>query len=207
MNLSKKPRKTVRSKGAASRVPLTLSFQDAGAWSKWLTSNHASSSGIWLRLAKKGSTSSSVSYADALEVALAWGWIDGQKGKLDDSWWLQRFTPRGPRSIWSKINRDKALALIAAGTMKPAGLAEVDRAKGDGRWEAAYDSQGRATVPVDLAKALAADPRAARFFETLDSANRYAVLFRIHTARKAETRAIRIEKFVAMLARHEKLHP
>ena len=153
------------------------------------------------------STSTSVSYAEAVEGALAWGWIDGQKGKLDEAWWVQRFTPRGPKSIWSKVNREKAAALIEASRMNPPGLAEVERAKRDGRWESAYDSQSRATVPPDLAKALAANPRAARLFETLESYNRYAVLFRIHTAKKPETRAARIEKFVAMLARHEKLHP
>jgi|HubBroStandDraft_5_1064220.scaffolds.fasta_scaffold147948_1 uncharacterized protein YdeI (YjbR/CyaY-like superfamily) len=187
--------------------PEVVSFADAPAWSRWLAGNHASSFGVWLKIAKKGSKVASVDYAEALEVALAWGWIDGQKGKLDGTWWLQRFTPRGPRSTWSKINRDRALALIEAGTMKPAGLAEVERAKKDGRWGAAYDSQSRSTVPPDLAKALAANPRAAAFFETLESYNRYAILFRIHTAKKPETRAARIEKFVAMLAKHEKVHP
>ena len=183
-----------------------VSFANARAWSKWLATNHASSRGVWLEIAKKGATSASITYVEALEVALAWGWIDGQKGKLDDAWWIQRFTRRGPKSIWSKVNREKAVALIETGNMKPPGLAEVERAKRDGRWEAAYESQSRATVPPDLAKALAANPRAARFFETLESHNRYAVLFRIHTAKKAETRAMRIEKFVAMLAKHEKVH-
>jgi uncharacterized protein YdeI (YjbR/CyaY-like superfamily) len=184
-----------------------LAFAGARAWSKWLASNHASSCGVWLKIAKKGASSPSVTYAEALEVALVWGWIDGQKAKLDDSWWLQRFTTRGPRSIWSKVNREKAVALIEAGKMKPPGLAEVERAKKDGRWEAAYDSQSRSTVPPDLANALATNPSAAQFFETLESYNRYAILFRIHTAKKPETRAMRIEKFVAMLARREKLHP
>lgn len=184
-----------------------LSFVDARAWSRWLASHHASSRGVWLKIAKKGSKTESVTYAEALEVALIWGWIDGQKGKLDDAWWLQRFTPRGPKSIWSRINREKAVALIEAGKMKPPGLAEVERAKRDGRWETAYDSQSRATAPPDLEEALAANPRAARFFETLESHNRYAVLFRIQAAKKPETRATRIAKFVAMLARHEKLHP
>jgi len=183
-----------------------VSFANARAWSKWLATNHASSRGVWLKIAKKGATSASITYVEALEVALAWGWIDGQKGKLDDAWWIQRFTRRGPKSIRSKVNREKAVALIETGNMKPPGLAEVERAKRDGRWEAAYESQSRATVPPDLAKALAANPRAARFFETLESHNRYAVLFRIHTAKKAETRAMRIEKFVAMLAKHEKVH-
>ena len=187
--------------------PEVVSFADASAWSRWLASHHGSSRGVWLKIAKKGSTSASVTYAGALEVALTWGWIDGQKGKLDDAWWLQRFTPRGPKSIWSKVNRDKAVALIDTGKMQPAGLSEVDRAKKDGRWEAAYDSQSRATVPLDLAAALAANPRAAAFFNTLESYNRYAILFRIHTAKKPATRAARIDKFVTMRAKHEKIHP
>jgi uncharacterized protein YdeI (YjbR/CyaY-like superfamily) len=187
--------------------PSILSFANARAWSMWLASHHASSRGVWLKIAKKGSDVASVTYAEAIEAALMWGWIDGQKGRLDDAWWLQRFTPRGPKSIWSKINREKAVALVQARKMKPPGLAEVERAKKDGRWKAAYESQSRATVPPDLAKALAANPQAALFFEALESHNRYAVLFRIHTAKKPETRASRIEKFVAMLSRHEKLHP
>jgi len=193
--------------GTSSQEPLVLSFPDARAWSRWLAPNHASSPGIWLKIAKKGSKIASITYADALEVALAWGWIDGQKGKLDEAWWLQRFTPRGPRSIWSKINREKAIVLIDAGKMQPSGLAEVERAKRAGRWETAYDSQSRSTVPPDLAEALAAKPRAARFFETLESHNRYAILFRIHAAKKPETRTARIRRFVEMRARHEKLHP
>ncbi|MGO9835016.1 MAG: YdeI/OmpD-associated family protein [Polyangiaceae bacterium] len=184
-----------------------ISFANARAWSRWLASNHSSSRGVWLKIAKKGSRTPSVTYPEAVEAALAWGWIDGQKGKLDDAWWLQRFSPRGPKSIWSKINRQKAVALIAAGTMKPSGLAEVERAKRDGRWERAYDPQSRGTVPPDLAKALAANPRAALFFERLESYNRYAILFRVHTAKKPETRASRIEKFVEMLSRREKVHP
>ena len=192
-----------------SRAPV-VSFPDARAWLSWLASHHAASPGVWLKIAKKGkkgSKGSSLSYAEAVEAALAWGWIDGQKEKLDESWWLQKFTPRGPRSLWSKINCEKATALIEAGKMEAPGLAEVDRARRSGRWEAAYDSPSRATVPPDLASALQANPRAARFFETLESYNRYAVLFRVHTAKKAETRAKRIEQFVAMLARGEKLHP
>jgi uncharacterized protein YdeI (YjbR/CyaY-like superfamily) len=187
-------------------IPI-ISFAQPRAWAAWLASNHASSRGVWLKLAKKASGIESINYAEALEVALAWGWIDGQKRSLDDTSWLQKFTPRGPKSIWSKINREKALALIASGEMKPPGLEQVERAKRDGRWEAAYDSPSRATVPEDLAAALTANARAAAFFATLDSANRYAVLWRIHTAKKAETRARRISQFVEMLARHEKLHP
>jgi uncharacterized protein YdeI (YjbR/CyaY-like superfamily) len=203
----KATRTTNSPKRSAKVDPEIVSFADAEAWSTWLTGHHASSRGVWLKIAKKGSKSRSVTYAEALEVALAWGWIDGQKGKLDETAWLQRFTPRGPKSIWSKINREKAVALIEAGRMKAAGLAEVERAKKDGRWEAAYDSQSRAAVPPDLAEALAANPRAAAFFETLESYNRYAILFRVHTARKPETRAARIETFIAMLARRERVHP
>jgi uncharacterized protein YdeI (YjbR/CyaY-like superfamily) len=184
-----------------------LAFAQPREWAAWLSSNHASSPGVWLKLFKKASGTRSVTYPEALEVALAWGWIDGQKASYDDKAWLQKFTPRGPRSIWSKINREKALALIERGEMKPPGLAQVERAKKDGRWDAAYDSQSRATVPDELAAALAANPRAAEFFATLNSTNRYAVLFRIQTAKKAETRARRIAQFVEMLARHEKLYP
>lgn len=204
------PKKTPVKKNAlktpAAEVPV-VSFARPSDWAGWLAENHASSRGAWLKLAKKASGVASVTYAEALEVALAWGWIDGQKQSHDDAAWLQKFTPRGARSIWSKVNREKALALIASGEMKPPGLAEVERAKKDGRWDAAYDSPSRATVPEDLAAALAANPRAAEFFSTLNAANRYAVLFRVHTAKKPETRARRIAQFVEMLARGEKLHP
>jgi uncharacterized protein YdeI (YjbR/CyaY-like superfamily) len=183
-----------------------LAFATKGAWEAWIVTHHASSDGVWLKIAKNGSNSRSITYAEALDVALAWGWIDGQKGKFDDAWWLQRFTRRGPRSVWSQINRKNAESMIAAGKMKQPGLAEIERAKRDGRWEAAYESQSKASVPPDLAAALKLNSRAARFFETLDSRNRYAVLFRIHTAKKRETRALRIERFVTMLSRHEKLH-
>jgi uncharacterized protein YdeI (YjbR/CyaY-like superfamily) len=162
---------------------------------------------VWLKIARKASGVASVSYAEALEVALCYGWIDGQKDKHDDDHWLQRFGPRQPRSKWSKVNRGKATALIEAGAMKPAGLREVERAKADGRWDAAYDSPSTATVPDDLQRALDEEPRAREFFATLDSANRYAILYRIQDAKKPETRARRIAKFVAMLSEHEKLHP
>jgi uncharacterized protein YdeI (YjbR/CyaY-like superfamily) len=200
----KRPPATPKPSPAA--IPV-VAFVDASTWSAWLESHHASSRGVWLKIAKKGAAPATLTYADALDVALTWGWIDGQKGKLDEACWLQRFSPRGPRSIWSKINREKAVALTAAGRMTGPGLTEVERAKKDGRWEAAYDSQSRATVPPDLAAALEANPRAAQFFGTLEARNRYAVLFRVHTAKKAETRAKRIATFVEMLARHEKLHP
>ncbi len=184
-----------------------LSFATPRKWEEWLAKNHQTSKGLWLKIAKKGTQTSTVQYAEALEVALCHGWIDGQKGALDEEFWLQKFTPRGPRSKWSKINREKADALVESGRMKPAGLAEIERAKADGRWEAAYDSQSKATVPEDLQKELDVHPDAAAFFATLESSNRYAILYRIHEAKKPETRAKRIEKFVGMLKRGEKVHP
>ncbi|MDE3155038.1 MAG: YdeI/OmpD-associated family protein [Acidobacteriota bacterium] len=203
-----KSTKTSITKKAARAADLpTLSFAAPRAFADWLAGHHASSRGIWLRLAKKGSGAASITYAEAIEVALAWGWIDGQKQRGDEASWLQKFTPRGARSVWSKINREKALALIESGGMQPAGLAEVERAKRDGRWDAAYDPASRATVPDDLQAALAKNARAAAFFVTLDASNRYAVLWRVQTAKKAETRQKRIARFVAMLARGEKLHP
>ena len=191
---------------AKNGLPI-LPFASQGDWETWLDEHHRTSKGLWLKIAKKGSGIDSVDYAEALDVALCHGWIDGQKGAFDDTFWLQKFTPRGPRSKWSKINVDKALALIDAKRMKPAGLAEIEKARSDGRWEQAYDSQSKATVPEDLQRELDKNPEAAKFFATLDSANRYAVLYRIHEAKKPETRARRIEKFIGMLNRQEKLHP
>ena len=183
-----------------------LFFSGKGAWLTWLARNHAKSSGVLLRFAKKASGVKSITYDQALDVALRYGWIDGQSKSDGAEYWLQKFTPRGKRSIWSKRNREKALALIESGQMRRAGLAEVERAKKDGRWEAAYDSPSRATVPNDLEAALSENVAARAFFNTLDSRNRYAILFRIHTAKKPETRAKRIREFVAMLARNEKVH-
>ncbi len=160
-----------------------------------------------LLIAKKGSARQTVTYAEALEVALCYGWIDGQKQRHDDSGWLQKFTPRGARSVWSKLNRERAEALISSGEMRPSGLAEVERAKADGRWADAYDSQRTAVVPDDLQAALEANPEAKAFFETLNSANRYAIIWRLQTAKKAETRERRLWQFIEMLERHEKLHP
>lgn len=185
----------------------TRSFATAKAWDAWLRKQHAKSSGIWMKIAKKGSATRSIGYPEALDGALAWGWIDAQKKGLDDDWWVQRFTPRGPRSIWSKINREKALVLVEQGKMQPAGLAAIERAKENGQWERAYDGQKNAKVPDDLAAALDANKKAKAFFATLDSPNRYAILHRIHLAKKEETRARRIAKFVEMLAKGEKLHP
>jgi uncharacterized protein YdeI (YjbR/CyaY-like superfamily) len=183
-----------------------VSFASREAWETWLGEAHETSAGVWLKIAKKDSGIASVSYAEALEVALCHGWIDGQKGALDAQWWLQRFTPRKPRSRWSKINREKAEALIEHGEMRPAGLREVEAAKADGRWEAAYAGQRSATVPEDLAAALEGNERARAFFATLDSANRYAIVYRVNDAKRPETRARRIEQYVAMLERGEKLH-
>ncbi len=187
-------------------LPVLL-FESAEAWDAWLTANHASSAGIWLKIAKKNSGCRSVSYSDAVDVGLCHGWIDGQKGRLDDCYWLQRFTPRQPGSRWSKINTERANALIEAGTMRPAGLREVERAREDGRWDAAYQPQSRITVPADLAQALAENQQAAAFFATLDSANRYAILYRVTSAKRQQTRARRIAEFVAMLSEHRKIHP
>jgi uncharacterized protein YdeI (YjbR/CyaY-like superfamily) len=184
-----------------------LSFESDAAWTVWLAENHGASSGVWLRLAKKSSKASSVSYAQAIGVALCYGWIDGQKKGDSEQHWLQRFTPRTRTSIWSKINRQKALALIASGEMKAAGLKEVERAKNDGRWKDAYDSARSAAVPSDLQVALNLNAQAKAFFATLNGQNRYAVLFRIQTAKKPETRAKRIQMFVGMLEKHETLYP
>jgi uncharacterized protein YdeI (YjbR/CyaY-like superfamily) len=184
-----------------------ISFESGEAWESWLATEHASSAGVWLRIAKKGSSSQTISYADALAVALCFGWIDGQKGKLDDDFWLQRFTPRKPGSRWSRINTDRAAELIESGRMRPAGQAEVDRARADGRWAAAYASQSTITMPDDLAAELGRNDEARAFFGTLNGANRYAILYRVTTARRPETRAQRIATYVAMLARHETLYP
>jgi uncharacterized protein YdeI (YjbR/CyaY-like superfamily) len=184
-----------------------MAFESTQAWDAWLAAHAAGSPGLWLKIAKKGSAGQSISYSEALDVALCHGWIDGQKGRHDDDYWLQRFSPRKPRSNWSKINTERAEALIAAGRMRPAGLREVEQAQADGRWERAYHSQSRITVPDDLARALAANPRASEFFATLDGTNRYAVLYRITSAKRPETRAKRIDTFVAMLSEHKKIHP
>lgn len=182
-------------------------FKSKQAWAVWLEKNHQKSSGLWLRHAKKGSDLESVSYKEALDVALCYGWIDGQKRPESEEAWLQKFAPRTSRSIWSKINREKVQALIASGEMKQPGLAAIENAKSNGRWEAAYDSPAGATIPPDFQAELDANPKAAEFFETLNKANRYAILWRIQTVKKAETRAKRIEYFIGMLLRNEKLHP
>ncbi|MGC2660581.1 MAG: YdeI/OmpD-associated family protein [Bryobacteraceae bacterium] len=175
-------------------------------WAAWLKKNHRISTGLWLRIAKKGSELQSVSHKEALEVALCYGWIDGQKRPESVGAWRERFVPRGARSLWSKINREAALALIATGEMKPAGLEAIETAKKNGQWEAAYDPPKTAVVPEDLQAALDANPRAKAFFATLNATNRYSVLWRIQTVKRAETRARKIEQMVAMLERGEKFH-
>lgn len=189
----------------ASQEPI-LKFASAADWAAWLEANQGRSQGVLLRIAKKGAKKS-ITYAEALDAALAWGWIDSQKRALDADAWLQRFSPRTAKSPWSKINRAKAEALIAAGAMQAPGLAEVARAKRDGRWERAYDGARTSTVPDDLVAAFGRNARARAFFEALDSANRYAILYRVQAAKTPETRTERIERFVAMCARHETLHP
>ena len=184
-----------------------IAFASEAAWREWLAANHGDADGVWIKFAKKASGLPSVRYAEAVEVALTYGWIDGQAKGIDDMHYLQRFTPRRKRSVWSKINRTKAEALIASGAMEPAGLAEVERAKADGRWARAYDSPRTAVVPDDLRAALDADPEANRFFEELDGNNRYAILHRIQDAKRPETRARRIAKFVEMCRRGETVHP
>jgi uncharacterized protein YdeI (YjbR/CyaY-like superfamily) len=182
------------------------SFASAAEFEEWLDANHPTVPGVWLKIAKKATGIDTVTHAEALEIALCYGWIDGQRQAHDEQWFLQRFTPRKPRSRWSRINRDKATALIESGAMKPAGLREVERAKADGRWDAAYEGQRSATVPGDLQAALDANPKAREFFGTLSSQNRYAILYRLQDAKRPETRARRLEKFVAMLNRGETLH-
>lgn len=190
--------------GLPTDVPLRR-FATVAAWDRWLSA-HPDAAGLWLKIAKKDGGATSISYAEALEVALCHGWIDGQKRACDAQFFLQRFTPRRPGSVWSRINVDKAEALIAAGRMREGGRREVEAARGDGRWAAAYDPASRMQVPAELEAALAADPKARAFFDRLDRTNRYAFCWRVQTAKKPETRVARAGKFVAMLARGEKLH-
>ena len=189
----------------ADELPI-LPFSDAGELEAWLEENSDSPEGVWLKIAKKGAREPSVTYDEAVELALCFGWIDSQVRRFDDQHYLQRFTPRRPRGRWSKINREKAEALIAAGKMRPGGLAEVEAAQGDGRWEVAYEGMRAAKVPPDLQRELDANPAAREFFDSLDGANRYAIVYRLDDAKKPETRKRRLDKFVAMLERGEKIH-
>ncbi len=181
-------------------------FATAKAWERWLSRNHATSDGLWLKIAKKGTGVTTVDIVDAIEVALCYGWIDGLRHKHDDVYFRQRFTPRTPRSKWSMINRDRVEALTEAGRMRPAGQAQVDAAKADGRWAAAYAGSRTIEVPEDLTRALRKNAKARRAFAALDSTNRYAILFRIHDAKRPDTRARRIEQFVTMLEEGRTIH-
>ncbi len=192
--------------GALKELPV-IHFESALAWETWLAEQHPISPGLWLKIAKKESGLATVTYAEALDVALCYGWIDGQKGAFDATFWLQLFTPRRPQSRWSEINRDKATALMEKGLMRPAGLREVERAKADGRWDAAYPSRGTMSVPDDLQAALDENPAARDYFATLDRQNLFAILYRIHDAKRPDTRARRIAEFVRMLGEGKKPYP
>jgi uncharacterized protein YdeI (YjbR/CyaY-like superfamily) len=183
-----------------------IAFASSNAWESWLEKHHATANGLWLKIANKGSGIDTVSYAEALDVALCYGWIDGQKASFDDRYWLQRFTPRRPRSKWSKLNRKKATELIRRGEMNPAGLREVASRAGRSVGHP-YDTQSTATVPDDLRREFDKNEVARKVFSTLDSRNRYAFLYQIQGVKKPETRARRIEKYVAMLNEHKKIYP
>lgn len=183
-----------------------MGFASANAFERWLARNHSEQSGIWLRIFKKDSRRATVTYAEALDVALCYGWIDGQKQRGDEESFLQRFTPRGKRSAWSKINTGHVERLTREGRMKPAGVAAVEAAKQDGRWAAAYSSWGTFEMPGEFAAALAKSPKASEFFATLSKPNRYAIFYRLTTAKRPETKARRLQEFIAMLERGEKLH-
>lgn len=182
-----------------------LPFATAAAWEEWLAASPGAE-GVWLRIAKRGSGIATVTYDEAVDVALCFGWIDGQKAGYDDAWFLQRFTPRRPRSRWSEVNVARVERLTSEGRMRPAGIAEVERAKTDGRWDAAYGQNAFTEVPADLQAALDAQPGAAEFFAALNAANRYAVLYRVHDAKRPETRARRIAQLTAMLAEGKTIH-
>jgi uncharacterized protein YdeI (YjbR/CyaY-like superfamily) len=179
----------------------------AADWERWLRRHHRDRDEVWLKIAKQGTGLDSARYPEVLDSALCHGWIDARREGLDERFFLQRFTPRGPRSRWSRINREKVEELERAGRLRPAGLREIERARADGRWEAAYESQSRATVPDDLQRELDRDPAARAFFESLESHNRYAILYRIHDAKRPETRARRIARFMEMLRAGERPHP
>lgn len=183
-----------------------IHFHSQQEWEQWLEENHTTSNGVWLQIAKKDSGMESVSYKEAIDSSLCYGWIDGQSASLDDKFWLQRFTRRSSRSKWSKINCGKIQALTEQGRMKEAGMREVERAKADGRWEKAYDSPRTIVVPEDFQKQLDEHPSARDFFATLNSTNRYAILYQIHEAKRPETRARRIEKYITMLMEEKTIH-
>jgi len=188
------------------KLPVVL-FRNAREWERWLAKHHTEPEGLWLRIAKKNSGLDSVSYAEALDSALCWGWIDGLKRSYDEATWIQKFTPRRKRSMWSKVNQGKVEALIAEGRMQPAGLAEIERAKADGRWDAAYDSFSSAEPSEDFQAALDASPEAAAAFAALNRQNRYSFIVRVQMVRRADTRARKIAEFIAMLERGETIGP
>lgn len=188
------------------RVRAVIPFATQADLESWLDEHHETATEVWIKIAKKDSGVPSVTYAEAVESALCYGWIDGQARRVDDTFYQQRFTPRSARGKWSAINRDRVTALAEAGRLRPAGRRQVEAAQADGRWEAAYPGPASATIPEDLQRALDANPDAAAFFATLDSRNRYAILHRLHDAKKPETRARRIAKFVTMLAKGERIH-
>jgi len=190
----------------ADDLPL-LTFPDAAAFERWLEAHGASSPGVWLRFAKQGAPEATLSKSDAIDCALAYGWVDGQLGRVDAHFFKTRFTPRRPRSAWSQANRDRVEALERAGRMRPAGRAQVELAKADGRWAAAYARQSEAAPDADLEAALDAEPAARQLFDALDAANRFSVLYRIHQAKTPEKRRAKIAELVAMLARGETIHP
>ncbi len=195
----------VRSKKESGQKEV-LSFKSAKAWQAWLKANHDCSSGVWLQIQKKDSVEESPTYAEALDVALCYGWIDGQKNSNDESSWLQKFTPRRPRSAWSKKNTEHAERLIRAGKMKPSGLAEIETAKKDGRWKAAYDSPSNTTIPEDFLKALKKNKKAEVFFKSLNKTNLYSIAYRLQTAKTPETREKRMKVILEMMAKAEKFH-
>src|SRR5579863_6868206 len=184
-----------------------MSFETPQDWERWLAEHQTDSVGIWLKIAKKVTGTSSVNYSEALDSAICYGWIDGQKAAFDDRYWLQKFTPRRPKSMWSKVNCDRAMALIAEGKMQPAGMRQVELAQADGRWDLAYESQSKITIPPDFQSELDKNQEAKEFFSTLNSVNRYAILYRIQTAKKPETRTARIQKFIEMLSQNQKIYP
>ncbi len=183
-----------------------LAFADAAALDDWLESQPETSRGLWIKFAKAGTGIASVTKAEAIDAALCHGWIDGQLDKYDDQYWLVRFTPRKARSKWSEVNRARATELLEAGQVRPRGLAQIEAAKADGRWEAAYAPASKAEIPADLQAALDKSPKAAAFFATLTGANRYAILYRIGAVKKPETRARKINHFIGMLERQETVH-
>ena len=190
----------------SAELPI-LDCESQSDWIAWLEDHHDTSPGVRLQIAKKNSGRRSVSYAEAVDTALCYGWIDGQRGALDDKFFLQRFRPRRPKSVWSKLNRAKVTKLISEGKMQPAGLKQIEAAKKDGRWDAAYASPANSTIPEDFQAALDKNPKAQAFFETLTKANRYSICWRIQNAKKPDIRRAKIEQFITMLGEHKKLHP